>query len=249
MSSYLPLNHHNIDHIRRQFPALTHGEQTRLFFDGPGGSQQPENVINAYRNFFINGNSNLGGHFATSTQTHQIVDETREKVATLIEASSGKEIILGANMTSLTFSLSRAISQDWQAGDEIILTDIDHAANRSPWVIAAKEKGVTVDYLPIQDDRCHLDFSSFMSLLSPKTKLLALSAASNLTGTYTDLVPFIELAKANGTLTYIDAVHHLPHQQIDVTQLDADFVAGSAYKFFGPHLGFVYGREEQLETY
>ncbi|NVO98885.1 aminotransferase class V-fold PLP-dependent enzyme, partial [Photobacterium damselae subsp. damselae] len=130
MSSYLPLNHHNIDHIRRQFPALTHGEQTRLFFDGPGGSQQPENVINAYRNFFINGNSNLGGHFATSTQTHQIVDETREKVATLIGASSGKEIIFGANMTSLTFSLSRAISQDWQAGDEIILTDIDHAANR-----------------------------------------------------------------------------------------------------------------------
>ncbi|HIF9169819.1 TPA: cysteine desulfurase-like protein [Photobacterium damselae] len=249
MSSYLPLNHHNIDHIRRQFPALTHGEQTRLFFDGPGGSQQPESVINAYRNFFINGNSNLGGHFATSTQTHQIVDETREKVATLIGASSGKEIIFGANMTSLTFSLSRAISQDWQAGDEIILTDIDHAANRSPWVLAAKEKGVTVHYLPIQDDRCHLDFSSFMSLLSPKTKLLALSAASNLTGTYTDLAPFIELAKANGTLTYIDAVHYLPHQQIDVTQLDADFVAGSAYKFFGPHLGFVYGREEQLENY
>ncbi|OIQ26570.1 cysteine desulfurase-like protein [uncultured Vibrio sp.] len=251
MSSSLPLNQSNIAKLRSQFPALSETSQSvsPVYFDGPGGTQLPQKVIDGFSRYLKQGNSNLGGQFSVSRKTVDLVNVCREKAAALLGAASKDEIVFGANMTTMAFHFSRAISQDWQAGDEIILSDADHGSNRSSWAMAAKDKGVIVHYVPVKDASCNLDLDKFESLLNEKTRLVAVTAASNLSGTLVDVNKVTELAKANGSVVFIDAVHLLPHQIIDVQQLGADFVAGSAYKFFGPHLGIIYGRKEQLEKY
>ncbi len=182
----------------------------------------------------------MGGQFSVSENTVNLVDTCRQKAATLFGAHSKDEMVFGANMTTLTFHLSRAVSQEWQQGDEIILSDADHGgANRSSWAMAAEDKGgVKVHYLPIKDSRCNLDLDKLHSLLNERTRLVAITAASNLSGTIVDIEKVTELAKAHGTVVFIDAVHLLPHQLLNVQKLGADFVAGSAYKFF---LGLIWG--------
>lgn len=251
MSSYLPLNQTNVMSLREQFPALCalNNGRSPVFFDGPGGTQLPQSVIEGFGGYLSNGNSNLGGQFSVSESTVNLVDICRKKAAALFGAASEDEIVFGANMTSMTFHFSRAVSQEWQPGDEIILSDADHGANRSSWAMAAKDKGVKVHYVPIKDASCNLDLDIFQSLLNEKTRLVAMTAASNLSGTIVDIKKVIELAKANGSVAFIDAVHLLPHQILNVRQLGADFVVGSAYKFYGPHLGVLYGRKSLLEKY
>ncbi|MBD1557670.1 cysteine desulfurase-like protein [Vibrio sp. S9_S30] len=251
MSLYLPLNQDSVEHLREQFPALStqQNDVSPIYFDGPGGTQLPLSVIEAYGAYLAQGNSNLGGRFSVSHNTVSLVDSCREKAASLLGAASKDEIVFGANMTTMTFHFSRAISQDWQAGDEIILSDADHGANRSSWAMAAQLKGVKVHYIPIIDNSCHLDLAVFRSLLNEKTRLVAVTAASNLSGTLVDIEKITQLSKANGSVVFIDAVHLLPHRILDVSALGADFVVSSAYKFFGPHLGVLYGRKDCLEKY
>ncbi|EDP60252.1 cysteine desulfurase-like protein [Vibrio sp. AND4] len=241
----------SIDKLREQFPALQcqNMGHTPIYFDGPGGAQQPISVIESYGNYLKQGNTNLGGHFSVSRKTGELVDTCRMKAAALFGADKKEEIVFGANMTSMTFHFSRAISQDWNEGDEIILSTADHGSNRSSWVMAARDKGVKVHYIPILDNTCKLDLEAYAGLLNDKTRLVAVTAASNLTGTIVDIDKVTRLAKANGSVVFIDAVHLLPHKIMDVASLGADFVAGSAYKFFGPHLGVFYGRHAALEHY
>lgn len=250
MSSFLPLNDSNVVELRQQFPALTalKNNQHPVYFDGPGGTQLPLQVIGAYAQYLQQGNSNLGGQFSVSRDTVDLVTVCREKGATLFGAESKDEIVFGANMTTMVFHFSRAISQTWQAGDEIILSDIDHGSNRSSWAMAAKDRGVKVHYLPIIDETCELDLAKLDELLNEKTRFVSVTAASNLSGTMVNIDTVVERSKANGAMVFIDAVHLLPHQILNVKELGADFVAGSAYKFFGPHLGVMYGRKEHLDS-
>ena len=250
MSLFSPLNS-QIEALRKEFPALKSEslDASPIYFDGPGGAQQPRSVIESYANYLKEGNTNLGGHFSVSRKTGELVDTCRDKAAALFGAEKKEEIVFGANMTSMTFHFSRAISQDWKEGDEIILSTADHGSNRSSWVMAAQDKGVKIHYIPILDKTCNLDLEAYAGMLNERTRLVAVTAASNLSGTLVDIEEITRLGKANGSVVFIDAVHLLPHKIMDVTSLGADFVAGSAYKFFGPHLGVFYGRQAALEHY
>jgi cysteine desulfurase family protein (TIGR01976 family) len=248
--SSLPKMANTIENVRQQFPALTplNISPVPIYFDGPGGTQIPQSVIDAVGNYYRQGNSNLGGDFLASQKTVALVQSARERIASLVGAAASENIVFGANMTTLTLHFSRSISQSWQAGDNIILSESDHGGNRSAWESIAIERGVKIRYLPIKDHQCALNLQVLDSLINEKTKLVAVTAASNVTGTLTDLEYIISAAKKVGALTYIDAVHLLPHQRVNVSQLDCDFLAGSVYKFFGPHLGFVYGKSHHLEN-
>lgn len=241
----------NVAALRQQFPALNqnYNGQTPIFFDGPGGSQVPQTVLeamNAYLGFY---NSNLGGAFFSSEKTVDLMLQARQAVADLLNSPSADQIVFGANMTSLTFSFSRAISRDWQVGDEIIVTNADHFSNVSSWQLAAEDKGVKVNTALINETDCTLDYDHFTSLLSDKTKLVAVTYASNTTGSINDIKRIVEAAHKVGALVYVDAVHFAPHELIDVQALSCDFLACSAYKFFGPHVGIVYGKREHLEGF
>lgn len=257
MSSYSPPKLlQNITQIRRQFPALEVSatdcqtmQRSPIFFDGPGGTQIPTSVITAVGDYYRQGNSNLGGDFIVSQKTVAMVDAARASVATFIGAPSPDNIVFGANMTSLTLHFSRSIAQSWKAGDNIILSVADHGGNRSAWERVAEERGVHVRYIPIVDYKCELDLQVFDELLDENTRLIAVTAASNVSGTLTDLPYIVQASKKYSVLTYIDAVHLLPHQRMNVEQLDCDFLVGSVYKFFGPHLGFVYGKKRYLENF
>ncbi|USH04580.1 cysteine desulfurase-like protein [Grimontia kaedaensis] len=249
MSSYSPLNRNNIDALRAQFPALQREVKgvTPVYLDGPGGTQMPDSVIDAFSAYLKGGNSNLGGKFQVSQETVDLVTKARESAAALL-GSEPNEVFFGANMTSVTFSFSRALSQQWEEGDEVIVSVADHGANRSSWIMAAQDRGVTVHHLPIKDHSGTLDLNTLETLLSEKTKLVAVTAASNITGTITDLEAVIAKSHAVGAKVFVDAVHLLPHQLVDVKALDVDFLAGSAYKFYGPHLGFLYGKFDMLSA-
>ncbi|WP_163391816.1 cysteine desulfurase-like protein [Enterovibrio norvegicus] len=250
MSLSLPLNATNIEQLRRQFPALQRDIEGShpVYLDGPGGTQFPERVIDAISDYLRAGNSNLGGKFTVSRETVDVVAKAREYAATLVGAASPDNIFFGANMTSVTFSFSRALSQEWQAGDDVIVTEADHGANRSSWVMAARDRDVNVHHLPIKDRTGALDLDALDALLNEKTRLVALTAASNITGTITDLKAAIDKCHRVGAKVFVDAVHLLPHQLVDVVALDVDFLVGSAYKFYGPHLGFLYGKHEWLSS-
>ncbi|MFD2176904.1 cysteine desulfurase-like protein [Veronia pacifica] len=240
----------NINTIRANFPALqqTINGFSPAYFDGPGGTQLPKTVQAAFADYLASGNSNLGGQFSVSRNTVELVNTAREHAAAMFNASTRDEMVFGANMTSMTLHFSRSIAREWQAGDEIILSDADHGANRSCWAMAAEEKGVKVHYLPVTGKTCELDINELDKLLNDKTRLVAVTAASNLSGTTVDIHTVVKKAKAAGALAFIDAVHLLPHQLVDVQTLGADFVAASAYKFFGPHLGIMWGRSELLNS-
>ena len=235
--------------LREQFPALrrTINGQPAVFLDGPGGTQAPERVIEAMTGYLRSGSSNHGGPFQTSRETDAATDAAREAMRDMLNANRAEEIVFGQNMTSLTFSISRAIAQEWQPGDEIVLTRIDHDGNVSPWLRAAEDRGVTVRRLDFRPENCTLAIDTLPGLINEKTRLVAVNYASNAVGTINDVAKVVEMAHAVGALVYVDAVHYAPHDVIDVQALDCDFLACSVYKFFGPHTGVLYGKYEHLD--
>ncbi|KDM89678.1 cysteine desulfurase-like protein [Photobacterium galatheae] len=242
--------HFEVAKVRQQFPALNqqvNGEPV-YFFDGPGGSQVPSTVLQAMTDYLGRYNSNLGGAFFSSEVTVSLMASARQAAQALLNASSPDNIIFGANMTSLTFQLSRAISRDWQQGDEVIVTSLDHYSNVSSWQQAADDKGVLVHQVRVHEDDCTLDYAHFESLLSEKTRLVAVTYASNTTGSLVDVARIVEAAHRVGAKVYVDAVHYAPHKLVDVQALGCDFLACSAYKFFGPHVGIAYVAPQWLQT-
>lgn len=236
--------------VRDQFPALRRvvGGRTVAYLDGPGGTQAPESVIEAMAGFMRAGGSNHGGPFASSRESDAVTESARSAIADLFGASAD-EIAFGQNMTSLTLSVSRALGATWTPGDNVIVTRLDHDADVWPWVIAARDAGTQVRWLDFDpDDGCRLMTESLVDLIDDRTRLVAMTHASNAVGTITDPKPVIDAAHAVGALTYIDAVHYSPHFVVDVAALGTDFLVASAYKFFGPHTGCLYGRREVLET-
>jgi cysteine desulfurase family protein (TIGR01976 family) len=235
--------------IRSQFPALARmvGRRPAAYLDGPGGTQVPESVIDAMAGFMRDGGSNQGGSFVTSRETDAVVANARSAVADLFGAQP-EEVAFGQNMTSLTLSVSRALGATWMLGDNIVVTRLDHDANVWPWVIAARDAGVEVRWIDFDpDDGCRLDLEHLDRLIDPRTRLVAVSHASNAVGTITDVQTVIDAAHTAGAITYVDAVHFSPHGLLDVAALGTDFLAASAYKFFGPHTGCLYGRSDVLE--
>ena len=239
---------------RAEFPSLAQivNGQPAAFFDGPGGSQAPMRVGDAMAAYLRRDNANTGGLFATSQRTDALVAATREAMADFLGAGRSGEIVFGQNMTSLTFALSRALARTWEAGDEIILTSLDHDANVSPWTIAARDRGgVSVRRWDFRaDDGCRLRLDDLRPLLNAHARLVALTHASNALGTIPDVAGAIRLVRehAPNARVFVDAVHYAPHGPIDVQALDCDFLACSAYKFFGPHLGILYGKYKILDA-
>lgn len=237
--------------LRLQFPALQLRDaagRPAIYFDGPGGTQVPQRVIEAVSDYYLRANSNTHGPFATSQKTDEILHAAREAMADFFNAAAPEQIVFGANMTTLTFHMSRCIGRTLQAGDEIVLTRLDHDANVSPW-LALEERGVKVRFLDFHPEDCTLAYEQLGELLSPKTKLVAVGYASNATGTINDVRRIIQAAQSVGALTYVDAVHYAPHAPIDVQALDCDFLVCSPYKYFGPHMGVLYGKTEVLEKF
>ncbi|ENM5777046.1 cysteine desulfurase-like protein [Vibrio mimicus] len=228
--------------VREQFPALSQkvNDKPVVFFDGPGGSQVPQSVLDAMVAYLGRYNANLGGHYFSSHKTVELVQSAREHVQALLNAPSPESIVFGPNMTSLTFQFSRALSRDWQPGDEVIVTALDHYSNVSSWQQAAHDKGATVHQARVNTADCTLDQAHLLSLINSRTRLVAVTYASNTTGSLVDLSAIVEAAHQVGAMVYVDAVHYLPHHLPDVQALGCDFLACSAYKFFGPHVGIVY---------
>lgn len=236
--------------LRAQFPALTRkvNNASAIYFDGPAGTQVPQRVIDSISHYLATHNANHGGLFATSRESDAVLDEAHRAVAALLGASDPGCIAFGANMTSLTFALSRALGRTWKPGDEIIVTRLEHDANFTPWVLAARDAGATVRYVDIDVDDCTLDLDDFRSKFSAKTKLVAVGCASNAVGTINPVKQICGWAREVGALSFLDAVHYAPHAAIDVADWGCDFLACSAYKFFGPHVGILYGRRNLLES-
>jgi cysteine desulfurase family protein (TIGR01976 family) len=236
----------DLNHIRSQFPSLaqTVNGYPAAFLDGPGGTQVPRRVIDAISNYLRRDNANTGGAYPTSRHTDAMISEARAAMADFLNCAAD-EIVFGQNMTSLTFMMSRAIGRDLGPGDEILVTRLDHDANVSPW-LALAEKGVTIRWAEIHEDDCTLDLDDLASKTNKKTKLVAIGYASNAVGTINPVKKIVALAHAAGALAYVDAVHYGPHGLIDVQDLDCDFLACSTYKFFGPHMGVLFGKREHL---
>jgi cysteine desulfurase family protein (TIGR01976 family) len=229
--------------IRSHFPSLQTGA---VYFDNPGGTQVTQEVIDAVIHYYKTSNANLHGAYRTSRRTDEVLLNARQAMADFLSARSPEEIAFGQNMTSLTFSLSRSIGKTIQPGDEIIVTHLDHDANIAPWLFL-QEQGATIKRVKIKPEDCTLDMTDFEEKLSEKTKLVAIGYASNAVGTINDVKKITELAHAKGAMVFIDAVHYAPHGPIDVQDIDCDFLACSAYKFYGPHIGALYGKLEHLE--
>jgi len=235
--------------LRSQFPSLQQldgNNRPYVYFDGPGGTQVPKAVIDAMADYLTNANANCGGPFITSYRNDEMINQARMAMADFLNAYSEREIVFGANMTTLTFNFSRAMGRSLQAGDEIIVTHLDHDANISPW-LALEEKGVVIKWADFNVKDCRLDLDQLASLFSNKTKLVAVGYASNAVGTINPIKTIAGMAHAVGARVWVDAVHYAPHRPIDVQSIDCDFLVCSAYKFFGPHVGVVWGRQELLE--
>jgi cysteine desulfurase family protein (TIGR01976 family) len=235
--------------LRAQFPALHHVRNGRppIFFDGPGGTQVPQRVIDALVRYLTVCNANHGGFFATSRDSDEVLHAAHEAMADLLNAPSPDEIIFGANMTTLTQHLARALSRTLRAGDEVMVTRLDHDANVTPWVLAARDAGATVRMVDVHPEDCTLDLEDLRRQLGPRTRWVALACASNAVGTINDVRTVIRWAHQAGARVFLDAVHYAPHGPIDVQAWDCDFLACSAYKFFGPHVGVLWGKRELLE--
>jgi cysteine desulfurase family protein (TIGR01976 family) len=240
----------NIDILRAQFPALQRQihDQPAVFLDGPAGSQVPGRVIDAISRYLAHGNANTHGAFITSVETDALLASARQAVADLLGSDDPDLVIFGPNMTTLTFALSRAMGRTWSKGDEVIVTRLDHDANVTPWVCAANDAGATVHAIGFRPDDTTLDVDELRARLSPRTRLVAVGAASNATGTRNPVAEITALAHAVGARVFVDAVHYAPHALMDVAAWGCDFVACSAYKFFGPHLGLLWGKRELMET-
>jgi cysteine desulfurase family protein (TIGR01976 family) len=240
-------NPFDITWVRSQFPSLqlqVNG-QPAAFLDGPAGTQVPTQVMHAIQSYFVGANANTGGAFLTSQRTDQMIAGTRAAMADFFHCEKD-EVVFGQNMTTITFAISRAIGRELKAGDEILLTMLDHDANFSPWK-ALEEKGVIIRQVDILEADCTLDLDDLKRKLSPKTKVVAATYASNAVGTINPVAEIVKLAHWAGAMAYIDAVHYGPHGLIDVKALDCDFLVCSPYKFFGPHMGTLYGKREHLQ--
>ena len=234
--------------LRPQFPALAAEQDGRpvVYLDGPGGTQVPQRVIDAVAGYYRDSNANLHGAFATSIRSDAILHEARAAVADLLGAASPAEVKFGQNMTSLTFALSRSIARVLRPGDEIVISRLDHEANRGPWIAAAADAGALIREIEVDLATCTLDLASLDAALSERTRLVAVGYASNAVGTVNPVAEIVRRAHAVGAWTFVDAVHYAPHGPLDVVAIGADFLACSAYKFFGPHVGILYGRAEIL---
>jgi cysteine desulfurase family protein (TIGR01976 family) len=235
--------------IRAHFPALEriHNNYPVAYFDGPGGTQVPRRVVEAMSDYLYHHNANTHWAYPTSEETDAAIEAARQGCADFLNASS-KEIAFGANMTTLTFHLARALGAQFGNGDEIIVTELDHHANVAPWHRLAIERGVRVKTAKLVPGTGQLDWEDFEQLVTKRTKLIAIGAASNALGTINDVGRAIRMARAVGALVFVDAVHYVPHALVDVQALDCDFLGMSAYKFYGPHIGVLFGKLALLES-
>jgi cysteine desulfurase family protein (TIGR01976 family) len=233
--------------IRAQFPSLSQNVNGNpaVFLDGPGGTQVPQRVIDAISDYLKRSNANTHGAYATSRQSDAMLEEARGAMADFL-ACDADEVVFGANMTSLTFAISRAIGRELGADDEIVVTRLDHDANVSPWQ-ALEETGAKVKFVDVNDADCTLNMRDLAEKINRQTRVVAVGYASNAVGTINDVKEVVRLAHKVGALAYIDAVHYAPHGPIDVRELDCDFLVCSTYKFFGPHMGVLYGKREHLK--
>jgi cysteine desulfurase family protein (TIGR01976 family) len=233
-----------VESVRARFTAL---QRPLAFFDGPGGTQVPDSVIDAIAGYLREANANLGGPFPTSRLSEALVTKAHLAAADFLNATVD-EVAFGANMTTLNFALSRAASRDWREGDRVICTKLDHDGNVSPWLELAHDKGLTVDFCEI-DDECRLDLDHLRSLLDERVRVVAFPWAANAVGTVTPVAEVAALARDAGALAWVDAVHYGPHGPIDVEAASVDVLLCSPYKFYGPHLGLAFGRRELLESW
>jgi cysteine desulfurase family protein (TIGR01976 family) len=235
--------------IRACFPALNrvHNQLPVAYFDGPGGTQVPRQVVEAMNDYLYHHNANTHWAYPTSEETDAALYEARQACADLVNASP-EEIIFGANMTTLTFHLARALGQQYGAGDEIVVTELDHHANIAPWQRLAAERGVSLKVVRLVPETGQLDWEHFERLVNKRTRLLAVGAASNALGTINDIRRAFQLARSVGALVFVDAVHYAPHALVDVQEFECDFLAMSAYKFYGPHVGVMFGKRDLLES-
>lgn len=236
------------EEIRSHFPALQriHRDFPVAYFDGPGGTQVPRHVVEAMADYLYHHNANTHWAYPTSAETDEAIEQAREVCAEFLNASPA-EIAFGANMTTLTFHLARALGRHWGAGDEIVTTELDHHANIDPWQRLAKEIGVTVRVARLVPETGQIDWEDLEQLVSSRTRLIAIGAASNALGTINDIPRAIKLARSANAKIFVDGVHYVPHQLADVRSWDCDFLAMSAYKFYGPHIGVLYCKSDQLE--
>ncbi len=237
-----------LDEIRSRFPALALAGGERIYLDNPAGTQVPRSVVERMSHCLIEANANLGGGFATSRLADEIVADAHQAMADFLNAPSPEEIVFGQNMTSLTLHLSRSIGRVFEAGDRIVLSRMDHDANVWPWVLMARDFGLEVDWLDFDTKTYEFDLAALDALMTERTRLVCIGGASNLLGTINDVAAVAARARAAGAWTFVDAVQSAPHVPTDVQALGCDFLACSAYKFFGPHQGIVWGRREILES-
>ncbi len=244
-----------IEAVRKQFPALQRrfNEKQVTYFDGPGGSQVAQGVIDAITSYMSNGGANLHGAFITSQETEAFIEEAKQAISDLV-AACPEEVAFGANMTTLTFAIARALGRTWTYKDEVVVTEMDHRANVDPWLTTAEDLGMNVGWIPVHKEQLTLDISNLNELITEKTRLVAIGLASNAVGTINDdtYQAIAKRAREVGALIAVDAVHAVPHIAVDRDRLDADILLFSAYKFFGPHIGIAVLRQglfEQLAPY
>ncbi|RUW19094.1 cysteine desulfurase-like protein [Mesorhizobium sp. M1E.F.Ca.ET.041.01.1.1] len=239
-----------IEAVRGKFPALslTDKGRRRIYLDNPAGTQVPQAVADAVSRCLLTTNANLGGFFETTIAAQAVVDDVHAAMADFLGAASVEEIIIGANMTTLTYHMSRTLGRTMKPGDEIILTRMDHEGNVSPWLQLAEDLGLVVRFLPFDEKSWQIEEAALQALLSEKTRLVALNYASNLTGSINRVKALTAIAKTAGALVYVDAVQFAPHGLIDVQELGCDFLICSAYKFFGPHMGILWGRRDVIDA-
>ncbi len=234
----------NLNLIRSQFPAL---QRPDIFLDNPGGTQAARTVIERINAYLVEHNANHGGAFRTSRDSDAVLDEAHRALADFYNAASPDEIVFGNNMTSLTFAVSRSIARTWQPGDEIVVTRLDHDANITPWVMAAEDRGCSIRWVDFHPEDGTLNLESFQEALEGRPRLVAFGYASNALGTINPVARLVKMAHEAGAWVYVDAVQYAPHGPIDVQALGCDFLVASSYKFFGPHVGVLYGKYELLE--
>ncbi|HVD06442.1 MAG TPA: cysteine desulfurase-like protein [Gemmatimonadaceae bacterium] len=238
-----------VEEIRSHFPALdrTHLGLPVAYFDGPGGTQVPREVARAMTDYLFHHNANTHWAYPTSIETDAILESARDTLADFLNATP-QEIAFGQNMTTLTFHLARALGREWKRGDEIIVTELEHHANVAPWRALEKDRGVTVRMARADEKAGTVDLDDLARLIGPRTRLIAIGAASNALGTVTDVARVCAMAREAGALSFVDAVHYAPHLLVDVRNFGCDFLACSAYKFYGPHVGILYGRRDRIEA-
>ena len=239
-----------IGHVRAQFPSLAtkDGGVARIYLDNPAGTQVPASVAEAIAETILHGNANLGGYFLTTQAAGRTVDDAHLAMSDFLGARGPHEIIIGPNMTSLTYQISRSIGRTLSPGDEIIVTRMDHEGDVSPWLQLAEDRQLVIRWLEFDEESWQVEPEALNALLGPKTKLLAITYSSNLTGAINDIAALTSLAKEAGALVFVDAVQFAPHGFVDVAALGCDFLACSSYKFFGPHLGILWARSDVLDT-